>query len=789
MNFLRIKKGLKNFQQPSIMLEWFKYRPALPPLSNFRLKPYRIRFALDGLILGVDNLRHDVNLSPTFCSATSRIVSQLILRHLAMERKSSTGGREGWLKQVEDYKQLYRQMMRDAIDQAKARDQLQVECLAQTAVIKMLIGEVRKQYEDLVRRLKSAVRKSDLAVHNDASETPKLKERLSRVLQLRPQVLLAVGKELAGYLADVQQGDLREAREAVFGPSFSFAVDILRNPLLFAENPYNDFFMLAEYDLNLGRRIEDPDKYDSLLALVQELLGQLDDTDPGQETVPVDRRLQDAELEEYGRKKIAARRKYIDRLLRNLKNINRLLDWETTRDKLGELKRKKHEREAIVKVKSLMKDQRRLLKYFHRQFRRKALMQRISAAYLMQPEYKQYCPPLVPQQIMQYMISSRGRKAVKQRLKRLNKLYGRSFNLKPLNRKAKQLRHLTAAEQRRFLLRFLNAFCRLHRDLRNFELIKEGMERVNLLSEEKLLSLSRENNTLYEFLLPHEQSSEEAPIINHVVIKADVRGSTDLTYRMNKQGMNPATYFSLNFFDPISQILSEYNTVKVFIEGDAIILSIFERRNRPADWYSVARACGVALNILMIIGRCNENNKRHRLPVLELGLGISYIDKAPTFLFDGNNRIMISSAINQADRLSGCAKQARRILRKNKTPFNLFVFQTASDQEMAATRDDLFLRYNVNGIELNQAGFEKLSREIDLKMIKGNVPDLHTNKVNLYTGRFPTKSGRFQRLVIREAQVPVVDPDNLSVRRITSRKYYEVCTHPLLYKLARSKAR
>ena len=106
---------------------------------------------------------------------------------------------------------------------------------------------------------------------------------------------------------------------------------------------------------------------------------------------------------------------------------------------------------------------------------------------------------------------------------------------------------------------------------------------------------------------------------------------------------------------------------------------------------------------------------------------------------------------------------------------------------MASTRDDLFLRYNVNGIELNQAGFEKLSREIDLKMIKGNVPDLHTKKVNLYTGRFPTKSGRFQRLVIREAQVPVVDPSNLSVRRITSRKYYEVCTHPLLYKLARGK--
>lgn len=143
---------------------------------------------------------------------------------------------------------------------------------------------------------------------------------------------------------------------------------------------------------------------------------------------------------------------------------------------------------------------------------------------------------------------------------------------------------------------------------------------------------------------------------------------------------------------------------------------------------------------------------------------------------------MISPAINLADRLSGCHKSIRNIIRKNKSPFNLFVFQGATDEEIGRTADDLFLRYNVNGIELNEAGFRKLSQEIDLKQFYGDIPDLQLEKVRLFTGKFPTKAGRYQRLVIREAKVPAVNPKNLNQRHITQRKYYEVCTSTTLYK-------
>lgn len=273
------------------------------------------------------------------------------------------------------------------------------------------------------------------------------------------------------------------------------------------------------------------------------------------------------------------------------------------------------------------------------------------------------------------------------------------------------------------------------------------------------------------------------------MIKADVRGSTDITHQMIKRGLNPASYFSLNFFNPISNILKDYGAVKVFIEGDAIILSIFEREKTPEGWYGVARACGIAMNMLFIIKRYNDKSKKNQLPILELGIGINYLESSPTFLFDGNQRIMISSAINIADRQSSCSKPLHKIISKMKPAFNLYVYQTASEEDMLKTSDDIFLRYNVNGIDLNPAGFKKLSKEINLTTLKTDLPELKMKNIKLHTGKFPLTSGRFQRLVIRESKVRQVHPDTFTLLKPTNRIYFEVCTHPAVYQHVRAQVK
>jgi hypothetical protein len=119
--------------------------------------------------------------------------------------------------------------------------------------------------------------------------------------------------------------------------------------------------------------------------------------------------------------------------------------------------------------------------------------------------------------------------------------------------------------------------------------------------------------------------------------------------------------------------------------------------------------------------------------------------------------------------------------------FNLFVFKNARGEETEETADDLYMRYNVNGIELTEDGFAKLESEINLESIM--YPVGKNNKVKLYTGKVPTLNGNYENIVIREATILAVKPETLDVIGDTYRKYYEVCTHPEIYEYVKTALR
>jgi hypothetical protein len=142
---------------------------------------------------------------------------------------------------------------------------------------------------------------------------------------------------------------------------------------------------------------------------------------------------------------------------------------------------------------------------------------------------------------------------------------------------------------------------------------------------------------------------------------------------------------------------------------------------------------------------------------------------------------MISQAINQADRMSSCDKMLRKIFKSQNDIFNLFVFENESDETTDPAIDDSTYRYNVNGIELNEEGFIKLNKEINLQTF--TYPSENDESVKLHTGKVPLANGNFQRIAIREAVIHKVNPSALDVAGKISKKYYEVCTHPNIYNL------
>ena len=746
----------------------FQNTSALVRLSERPLQPYTVDFSLTNLVFGVDNIRYDVYLSPDFCKTTGKIVLEILAKHSAVGETLEIPMSANWSREINGFKQSFRDLMVGAIHEAKSRQNLQLDFLAQAAVIRMCIEAIREQFENLTMRFRNLIRKFELSSSGDMQQAIWLKEQLARVQQDRELILLATGRELFDLLIEVHRSDLRPLREANFGPEAQLPDEIYTNPILHLHGVVDDHFLIRTYDILLGHRPEDPDKYETILRRLTAFLERIKPGAPA-----------GMDMDAAGT---------IDQCLRRIENIEVLFNCFQTRSVYRSLKKKKAPKSDLKTLRQLIRFQKKRLNACYNALKKTGLTRKIAAFYESQTIYDEYCPPLVPQQILQYLIAPKSRKAVAARLKKLAKIYHHPYTLESLKRGVTNLKRMSSRKKKAALVRFLSGFVRYHRDLENFNRLKQAMDCINLAKDEKILTLSSANNTLHVFLQPHEQTAfkGEQPIINHVVIKADVRGSTVITEHMKQQGLNPASYFSLNFFNPISELLGEYGAVKEFIEGDAIILSIFEKEDTPQEWYSVARACGLAINMLLIIRRYNAQIQKHQLPILELGVGISFSSTPPTFLFDGKNRIMISSAINLADRLSSCYKPARRHVEHRKAPFNLYVYQPAADTDVDATPDDIFLRYNVNGIELSVDGMKKLAREIDLQTIDCRLPDIQKDPIRVHTGTFPTVTGRYQRLIIREAYIPEIDPLDFRTKRITPRKYFEVCTHPGIYRYVRN---
>ncbi len=764
------------------MLSIFQLFTRPPDLKNIPLKPYLIDFSLDRLVFGVDNIHIDVHISPQLYKTLKKAAFLIIIKHSRSESFFKDYNRKHYKNEKDVLKHMCVEVMLDGINRAKAEGEIQIDYLGQAALAKMFLEEVKSQYKNLVAHFESLVRTYQLSRRHTEFELRKIKEKLATLKPNQNRIIRLAGEELFHILTDIQAQNLRNMRETHFQAEQILPDTFLNNPILHTDNTADDFFLIEEYVL-MGQRNKDPDNYNNVKSIIYDLLAK---TDLGQ------RGKKEKKSSDENKNKGVKDQPYfnaggnvLDLWIMEPGNIDRMFNCFESRKLYERAKRAKDSKAVLQKLKKQIKTQKKLLNLFYRKFKKSGLLNQIVAAFEMKSIYESYCPPIAPGKIKEFLTNFWSRIFITYQLKHRKSLHGNAFQLAPLKQTVSLIKGRSASEKKVHLINFLRQFSRYHRDLHNSQMLKKATEVITFVTNEKIILLSRGNWSLFDFLLPSERVEEEKPVSNHVIIKADIRGSVNINHIMRAKGLNPASHFSLNFFDPISEILLDYDAAKVFIEGDAIILSIFENEDTPQGWYSVARACGLAVRILQIVHRYNVKNQENNLPLLEFGIGICHDDGPPTYLFDGDSRIMISPAINMADRLSGCNKRLRRLLSDHDPLFNLFVFKNAFRNENEESMDDLYIRYNVNGIELDETGFAKLSKEIKLKTII--YPSGKNKKIKLYTGKVPTLTGNFQPIVIREDTISEVNPENFDVVGNTFRRYYEVCTHQKIYEFAGNK--
>ena len=704
---------------------------------QMHLSGYRPEMQLRELTLGIDNLRHDVVLSPRFTEAVRNHIWLLISHHGGVHDLLATESADpqrrfapAWSTAPQrlsdtaaEFKKKTLELEIAGLNMARRQGNLSEDLLLRLALIKFLREELNAQYTQAQERCRSKLRAMEGPAHSNFAL--QARERFAQFQVNKRTVLRLCGDDLYETLREIERETIVSMRRSFFGESEAVTYELFLNRLIFTESGRDDFLKARHYVM-LGNYDHDADRLPVLRDLAAGFLRGVH---------PTGSVISDEEL---------------DDLLNVPENAQELTGGGVPDDS---------EKGA---------GQRAVLAAWVEALEGAGVMPYVLAAYEAVPLLAEYAPLVNPQQLKNALVS-RSERA------RVEELLAAHGKLSPVNFQAaiRRIAGYERAERAKIAGRFFVDFLRYHRDIRRLEALNAGIDQVNLIGNERLRQLSALNSRLYEYQLPEEQKTAEVKVSSHVILKADVRDSTLLTRTLVERGQNPASYFSLGFYDPVSKLLPKYGASKVFIEGDAIILALQQLEDEAT--FPVARACALGREMIGIVQAFYRQSNSLRLPALELGLGICFQDSAPMYLLDGNAQIMISDALNLADRLSSCQRPLRKHLAERKLLFRVLLVEGPQSQPDGA--EDTVLQYNIGGIQLGAAAFQQLRQEISLQKFELDLPGLWgEERVTLYRGVVPVTADVFQTIVVRHAVAAQVDLRDLSFVSWTQRQYFEVCT-------------
>ncbi len=748
-------------------------------------------FSLETFPAGIDNSRIDVALNETFMEQ-----ARLFVRH----GLSQVIRGKRWGKSYQSTDASMRQSIRDsyvgmmdvAMDQVRKHSSIEPVQLLQLAVVKFLLHAVAQEFELYRGQLQQARGASKQQSTGHAVE---LHERLIALVKEGPALRYQVIRKFLREILKLEDMRLSKLRKSMLDMAWPLPRDALANPILQIPTLWADELMMHHYTLACTDREDE-----ALFGQVNGLLAGLfmdylpNWAWPNEEGGGAD----DAVAKE--RRQSAAIKQSADESVLNT-------FWECDHMLSGALQREEYEQglscwldvpENMQRVlysaeprKSLRLDveeihvrqfwrqshwpgfHHRLLRQIFRRFRANGLERKIIAAHLAPAVYKELHGQVPVRLISQYLSGKLTRKRMQRRLRGM--ALQTMHVSKVLDQASRVSRHMPVARRRYLILRFLQQFVTLRRDLKLAYRTYWAMNRIHLVSRPEDLALSRNNGMLQDFSAQARPQSGQHRICSHVVLKADVRGSTEMIAQLRKRNLNPASHFSLNFFEPINKLLARYGARKVFVEGDAVILAIYEYEDTPYQMLCVSHACGLAQEILKVIDAKNVKSRENGLPELELGLGISFVDQAPTFLYDDGREIMISPAINTADTLSSCSAMLRKSAFAKDLRRGIEVVVPAGPNVPDKSGGTRMLRYNVNGIELDTPAFMKLQSELMLKRVELEE-GIYTSGSRFYSGRYPDVSGKMHLVVVREAPVRVWEGGAPGTGEQHGQRFYQVIT-------------
>ncbi|MGB5834305.1 MAG: hypothetical protein WBG92_20295 [Thiohalocapsa sp.] len=717
------------------------WRPALSEFLAAMREPAGWAFDTDGFAEGIDNVHVDVHLSPRFRDLAVRTVRNLIAEELMASARHAPVQLVS-ANDLERFRRRYTRLFESVLERDRSALSDDLLALLQLSLLRWMLGVAERENHAIQEDYQRARQESLLT---GSGRNLQLHEQLVLLKRHGSTINRRVLKMLFRQIRKLEAGPLSRLRSSVSTEVWPFPQQAFFNPLLMTSDPGDAQELAAEYPVaSLGEidgEIWLQRANQILMQVFSEYVPDFCRRQPRGEMTPRDLSPRARERRDQGLLRgFLSTELLLSRVLSDAEYRSGQISWL---DEPANLRRFLHLPDVEIAgdpdpgSSSLLWPAQwaspqwqafraKTRAQLHQRLESVGTAERIVLCYLLPTLRAQIGAPVPLSLIADYARGRLPRRRLESRLRALDGQIDLDTAIRALDRCHGSVTSMNAPDRAPYLDRFLGDFLVLRRDLKLAYKTYEAMDRLRLLESDDEISLSRSNGTLYEFVDRKESAPLQRRIRSHAVVKADIRGSTFITDELAARGLNPASHFSLNLFNPVNKLLPEFGAEKLFVEGDAVIMSLYEYEDRPGSAtgvHPVARACGLARGILQVVALQNVQNRKHGLPELELGLGIAFSPREPNFLYDEGRRIMISSAINNADRLSSCASVLRSAgVRPPGEGQRVVVVRSASASVLGSSDGDRLLAYNVNGIRLEQTAFFQLQREISFRQARLSLP-------------------------------------------------------------------
>src|SRR6516225_3257178 len=238
-------------------------------LSRNTLKSYRVSVPMASLSIGVDNIHHDVFLSPKFVQVARDYLFELIRQNAGSTYLSGIEFRNAKPVDSTTFRKLLTELLQSSLTNAKHQKNIEIDLLFRLAILKFLTTELQNQFSNVILDGKEYIRKRG-EYFERSQQAHVIKARLSEMQSARRDVLRIIGQVVAQILIDLEENFVAKARRALFGEELPY-YEMLKNRLIFLDGGKDDFYFLEHYVL-LGNYSKDPDRLEAMDGIFQDFL-------------------------------------------------------------------------------------------------------------------------------------------------------------------------------------------------------------------------------------------------------------------------------------------------------------------------------------------------------------------------------------------------------------------------------------------------------------------------------------------------------------------------------------